>query len=148
MVGLEEGIFPHVHSYLGSSDELEEERRLCYVGITRARKQLYLSHAESRRLYGSETYPSPSRFLKEIPAEITHEIRIKGSATVTASNKQWDVEEEAGEFYLGQRVSHAKFGEGIVLNYEGHGPSARIQINFKDVGSKWLVVSYANLQEA
>jgi len=145
--GMEEGLFPSDRS-TEEPGRLEEERRLCYVGITRARKQLYLSHAESRRLYGSETYPSPSRFLKEIPAEITNEVRIIGSATTTAANKSWDTPEEVGEFYLGQRVSHAKFGEGIVLNYEGQGPNARIQINFKDVGSKWLVVSYANLQEA
>jgi DNA helicase-2/ATP-dependent DNA helicase PcrA len=145
--GVEEGLFPSDRS-LDEQGRLEEERRLCYVGITRARKQLYLSHAESRRLYGSETYPSPSRFIKEIPVEITHEIRIPGNATAVQVDKQWDDDDESGEFYLGQRVTHAKFGEGIVLNYEGHGPNARIQINFKDVGSKWLVVSYANLQEA
>ena len=145
--GVEEGLFPSDRS-LEEQGRLEEERRLCYVGITRARKQLYLSHAESRRLYGTETYPSPSRFIKEIPVEITNEIRIQGNATAVQVGKQWDDEDETGEFYLGQRVSHAKFGEGIVLNYEGQGPNARIQINFKDVGSKWLVVSYANLQEA
>ncbi len=146
--GVEEGLFPSDRSH-EEPGRLEEERRLCYVGITRARKQLYLSHAESRRLYGTETYPSPSRFLKEIPVEITHEVRIKGNASVVKPSQHWDDESDSsGEFYLGQRVSHAKFGEGVVLNYEGHGPNARIQINFKNVGSKWLVVSYANLQEA
>ena len=145
--GVEEGLFPSDRS-LEEQGRLEEERRLCYVGITRARKQLYLSHAESRRLYGSETYPSPSRFIRELPEDIINEVRIQGSATAVPVSKQWDDDNQEDEFYLGQRVSHAKFGEGVVLNYEGHGPNARIQINFKDVGSKWLVVSYANLQEA
>jgi len=146
MCGVEEGLFPNDRS-VEEDGRLEEERRLCYVGITRARKQLYLSHAESRRLYGSETYPSPSRFIREIPKELINEIRLQSSYPATASF-HGEVNEEANEFYLGQRVYHAKFGEGVVLNHEGQGANARIQINFNKAGSKWLVVAYANLQVA
>jgi len=146
MCGMEEGLFPNERS-VEEPGRLEEERRLCYVGITRARQQLYLSHAESRRLYGSETYPSPSRFIREIPRDLLNEVRIQGSVSIPASRASI-VTNDAAEFYLGQRVSHAKFGEGVVLNYEGQGPSARIQINFSNAGSKWLVVAYANLQSA
>ena len=146
MCGVEEGLFPNDRS-LEEEGRLEEERRLCYVGITRARQQLYLSHAESRRLYGSESYPAPSRFIREIPKELLDEIRIQGSVSMPARQAH-TIEESSAEFQLGQRVCHAKFGEGVVLNYEGNGPNARIQINFNNVGSKWLVVAYANLQVA
>ncbi|WP_455218714.1 DNA helicase II [Kaarinaea lacus] len=146
MCGVEEGLFPHERS-VEEEGRLEEERRLCYVGITRARQQLYLSHAESRRLYGTESYPSPSRFIREIPKDLVNEIRIKGSVSAPASYAQ-NIAPESAEFFLGQRVCHAKFGEGVVLNYEGNGPNARIQINFNGIGSKWLVVAYANLQVA
>lgn len=146
MCGVEEGLFPHDRS-VEEPGRLEEERRLCYVAITRARQQLYLSHAESRRLYGSETYPAPSRFIREIPKDLMNEVRIQGSVSAPLAHAHHRVE-DAAEFYLGQRVSHAKFGEGVVLNYEGHGPNARIQINFNNVGSKWLVVAYANLHVA
>ena len=144
--GVEEGLFPHDRS-VEEPGRLEEERRLCYVAITRARQQLYLSHAESRRLYGSESYPSPSRFIREIPQELMNEVRIQGSVS-TPMFRTHDIADDTSEFYLGQRVSHAKFGEGVVLNYEGQGPNARIQINFNNVGSKWLVVAYANLHGA
>jgi DNA helicase II / ATP-dependent DNA helicase PcrA len=146
MCGVEEGLFPHERS-VAEEGRLEEERRLCYVGITRARQQLYLSHAESRRLYGSESYPAPSRFIREIPKELVNEVRIKGSVSTPASYTQ-SIADDSSEFFLGQRVYHAKFGEGVVLNYEGQGPNARIEINFNNTGSKWLVVAYANLQVA
>ena len=146
MCGVEEGLFPHERS-VEEEGRLEEERRLCYVGITRARQQLYLSHAESRRLYGSESYPAPSRFIREIPKELVDEVRIKGSVSTPASYTQ-SIASDSAEFRLGQRVSHSKFGEGVVLNYEGNGPNARIEINFNGIGSKWLVVAYANLQVA
>ncbi len=148
LVGLEEGLFPHSMS-ADDPVRLEEERRLCYVGITRAMQQLYVTHAESRRLYGQENYPMPSRFLREIPADLMREVRpapqphqpsYAPSAAVTTFN------EESSGYRLGQRVSHAKFGEGVVLSSEGQGKSARVQVNFEDVGSKWLVVAYANLQ--
>ncbi|MGD8640862.1 MAG: 3'-5' exonuclease, partial [Gammaproteobacteria bacterium] len=147
MCGVEEGLFPHERS-IEEPGRLEEERRLCYVAITRARQQLILSHAESRRLYGSESYPAPSRFIREIPNDLINEVRIQGSVSSPSRLSDFDEAEPAAEFYLGQRVSHAKFGEGVVLNYEGHGPNARIQVNFNDVGSKWLVVAYANLEVA
>ncbi len=144
--GMEEGLFPHSMS---SSDpeRLEEERRLCYVGMTRAMRELYLTHAESRRLHGSDTYPLPSRFLREIPLDLVEDIRARPniSRPYTTPAGSLNVAEEASGFKLGQRVSHPKFGEGVVLNAEGQGGSARVQVNFEAVGAKWLVVAYANL---
>ena len=145
LVGMEEGLFPHSMS----SDDparLEEERRLCYVGVTRAMQTLYLCHAESRRLHGSDSYPLPSRFIREIPAELMREVRAGPSISqpMYGASPYLDTAEATG-FNLGQRVRHAKFGEGVVLNAEGQGNSARVQVNFEGVGSKWLVVAYANL---
>ena len=144
--GLEEGLFPHSLS-ADDPERLEEERRLCYVGMTRAMQQLYLSHAETRRLHGKESYPRPSRFLREIPAELMEEIRSRPqvSQPVRHSSNSAFRTGPSG-FRLGQRVRHAKFGNGVVLNAEGQGSSARVQVNFEDVGTKWLVTAYANLQ--
>ncbi len=144
--GLEEGLFPHSLS-ADDPERLEEERRLCYVGMTRAMQQLYLSHAETRRLHGKENYSRPSRFLREIPAELMEEIRSRPqiSQPVRHSNSSAFRADPSG-FQLGQRVMHAKFGEGVVLNAEGQGNSARVQVNFEDIGSKWLVTAYANLE--
>ncbi len=147
--GLEEGMFPSQQSG-DDPTRLEEERRLCYVGMTRAMQKLYLCHAESRRLYGQEQYNKPSRFLREIPAEYVEEIRL--TTTVSrptqfnrfGSAASHSAFENTG-FKLGQRVHHEKFGEGTVLNYEGTGNQSRIQINFDALGSKWLVTSYARL---
>ncbi|TMP36263.1 DNA helicase II [Pseudoalteromonas rubra] len=150
MVGVEEGMFPSQQSH-EESGRLEEERRLCYVGMTRAMEKLYISHAESRRLYGQEKYHSPSRFLREIPEDCLEEIRIKTQVSRPAPSGRFSssvshaVFEDSG-FSLGQRVLHAKFGAGTVLNYEGSGAQSRIQVNFDDVGSKWLVTAYARLQ--
>ena len=150
LAGMEEGLFPHSRSSEDSS-QLEEERRLCYVGMTRAMEKLTLCHAEKRRLYGEETYARPSRFLAEIPDEFVQHVRLQGSATPLSgyAGSSYGVKEkavqEAAPVQLGQRVCHEKFGEGVVLNYEGEGRHARIQINFDDVGSKWLVMEYANL---
>lgn len=150
LAGLEEGLFPHSRSS-EESGRLEEERRLCYVGMTRAMEKLTISHAEKRRLYGEEKYAPPSRFIAEIPDEFTQKVRMQGSAIPAAGyagtypvQKEKAVR-EAAPVQLGQRVCHAKFGEGVVLNYEGEGRHARVQINFDDVGSKWLVMEYANL---
>lgn len=150
MAGLEEGLFPHSRSS-EESGRLEEERRLCYVGMTRAMEKLIISHAEKRRLYGEEKYAPPSRFLNEIPEEFTQQVRMQGSAVPAAgyagsypAQKEKAVR-EAAPVQLGQRVCHKKFGEGVVLNYEGEGRHARVQVNFDDVGSKWLVMEYANL---
>jgi len=147
--GMEEGLFPHSMS-ADDPERLEEERRLCYVGMTRAMQQLYLSHAESRRLHGSETYPLPSRFLREIPGEVIEEVRARPqvSRPYTPAAGSLSSAQEMTGFQLGQRVAHPKFGEGVVLNAEGQGAGARIQVNFEAVGSKWLVVAYANLSPA
>ncbi|MBK1722127.1 DNA helicase II [Thiocystis violacea] len=149
LVGLEEGLFPHNLS-AEDPDRLEEERRLCYVGMTRAMQQLYVSHAESRRLYGREDYPAPSRFLREIPAGLMEEIRgggVKRQMRAPSPPPGSLSGAAAPEgFQLGQRVRHPKFGEGVVLNSEGRGAQARIQINFQDVGAKWLVLAYAHLE--
>ncbi|MFZ5593863.1 MAG: DNA helicase II [Pseudomonadota bacterium] len=155
MCGVEEGLFPHQMS-AQDPGRLEEERRLCYVGITRARRRLFLTCAERRRLHGSEIYPQPSRFIGEIPPELLREVRPRASISrplyasgrfaqpATAASQA--VDDGIARPRLGQRVVHGKFGEGVVLNYEGQGEHARVQVNFKNAGSKWLVMAYANLQ--
>ncbi len=148
LCGVEEGLFPHKMS-IEEAGRLEEERRLCYVGITRTRQQLYLTHAEARRLYGSETFPRRSRFLDEIPAELIEEVRLGGSVAMAASNYAFGatpVQQESDGLCLGQRVQHAKFGEGVVLDVEGQGAQARVHVNFDAQGAKWLMMAYANLQ--
>ncbi len=146
LVGMEEGLFPSQQS-VDDVGRLEEERRLCYVGMTRAMQQLYMTYAESRRLYGRESYPRPSRFLREIPAEHIQEVRMRANVSrpVTAVKPKVSSMETTGKYKLGQRVSHAKFGEGVVLQMEGDGAQERVQINFKQVGVKWLMLAYAQL---
>ena len=148
ITGLEETLFPHGRS-IESPSQLEEERRLCYVGITRAMKKLYLTHAESRRLHGSDVFNPASRFLKEIPSVFIEEIRPRASVTTSYVRKPkkstMDFKEEVG-IGLGQKVVHPTFGLGVVLNYEGSGESARVQINFEKAGSKWLVLAFAKLE--
>jgi DNA helicase-2/ATP-dependent DNA helicase PcrA len=147
MVGLEEGLFPSLQS-MEDPGRLEEERRLCYVGITRARKKLYLTHAECRRLYGKENYPRPSRFVREIPADCLEEIRVRGTVSRPVLHSSAPHSTRPADFglRLGQRVQHAKFGEGVILQQEGDGAQARVQVNFADAGSKWLMLAYANLK--
>ena len=157
LVGMEEGLFPHKMS-MDDLSGLEEERRLAYVGITRAKHKLYLSHAESRRLHGEINLCRPSRFVREIPKSLIEEVRLKssisrpsvGGAQLGRSNPSGNldgsVEVPQTSLSLGQRVIHGKFGEGVVLNYEGQGTSARVQVNFDSAGSKWLVLSYAKLE--
>jgi len=153
LAGMEEGLFPHRMS-MDKIASLEEERRLCYVGITRAKSKLYLTHAESRRLHGEVNLCRPSRFIKEIPKQLIDEIRLKTTvsrAKVHRRNGMRDslssgAEIPQTEISLGQRVAHGKFGEGVVLNYEGQGSNARVQVNFDAAGSKWLVLSYAKLE--
>ncbi|WMC10575.1 DNA helicase II [Oceanimonas pelagia] len=150
MVGVEEGMFPSQLS-AEESRRLEEERRLAYVGMTRAMQKLYITHAESRRLYGREMFHRPSRFIKELPAECLEEIRLKAKVTRAIPNGRFsqdrvqDTFNQTG-FRLGQRVLHPKFGEGVVLNYEGAGAQSRVQVNFDDGGAKWLVTAYARLE--
>ncbi|GFO76195.1 DNA helicase II/ATP-dependent DNA helicase PcrA [Bathymodiolus platifrons methanotrophic gill symbiont] len=148
MVGLEEGLFPSQQS-VDDIGRLEEERRLCYVGMTRAMKLLYISYAESRRLYGKENYPRPSRFLKEIPAEQLQEIRVRANVSKPVSSPKAPkrtIVGTSGRYKLGQHVRHEKFGEGVVLQVDGDGAQERVQINFATAGMKWLMLSYAKLE--
>jgi DNA helicase-2/ATP-dependent DNA helicase PcrA len=142
MCGVEEGLFPHQRS-IEDDRRLEEERRLCYVGITRARQQLTITNAEHRQLYGRDTYPRPSRFLAEIPSELLEDVRIS-TKTSEPLFQDTSVKQDVG-YEIGQRVLHPKFGEGVVMNYEGSGNHTRVEVNFEFEGSKWLVVNYANL---
>jgi DNA helicase-2/ATP-dependent DNA helicase PcrA len=150
LCGMEDGLFPHQRS-ITDVDGLEEERRLCYVGATRAMKRLYLSYAEQRRLHGVDSYGTPSRFIKEIPAELLEEIRprIQVSRPVYVPRASGSLREDpsATGIRLGQRVRHGKFGEGVVLDIEGQGSHARVQVNFERQGPpKWLMLAYANLE--
>ena len=147
LTGMEEGLFPSNRS-LEESGRLEEERRLAYVGLTRARQKLVLCYAESRRLHGSETYGTPSRFLREIPAALLHEVRPKVNVSRPVYGGGYVEAPSASALRLGQRVRHASFGTGIVIDSEGSGPHARVQVNFEDAGAKWLVLAYANLSAA
>jgi DNA helicase-2/ATP-dependent DNA helicase PcrA len=148
LVGLEDGLFPTQRSAEDPS-RLEEERRLAYVGITRARERLVLCYAESRRQYGSEALQRPSRFLDELPAHLLTEVRPRAKIsrpvyTTRASRGHADLDDTL-PIKLGQRVRHASFGEGVVVSAEGSGAHTRIQVNFADAGPKWLVAAYANL---
>jgi DNA helicase II / ATP-dependent DNA helicase PcrA len=147
LVGMEENLFPSQQS-VDDVGRLEEERRLCYVGMTRAMQHLYLTYAESRRLYGRESYPRPSRFLREIPSELIQEVRIRATINhpITPIQIKNSSLQTTGSYKLGQRISHAKFGEGVVLQIEGSGAQERVQINFKTAGVKWLMLAYANLE--
>ena len=146
LTGMEEGLFPHQRS-INESGRLEEERRLCYVGMTRAMQQLYLCYAEVRRLYGSENYTSPSRFLGEIPQALLQSIRSQaGLSQPQVASVDAEMAQQLG-MSLGQRVQHESFGEGVVLHVEGQGQHTRVQVNFEGVGSKWLVLAYAKLQQ-
>jgi len=148
LVGMEEGLFPSQRS-VDDEGRLEEERRLAYVGITRAREKLFVTHAESRRMHGTEMLARPSRFLGEIPAELVDEVRPRVQVTrpiyAGRFNQPSASLQEELPVKLGQRVSHPSFGEGVVLSAEGSGGHARLQVNFEGAGSKWLVAAYANL---
>jgi ATP-dependent DNA helicase UvrD/PcrA len=155
--GMEEGLFPH-NRCLSDLEALEEERRLCYVGMTRAMKHLYLTYAEQRRLHGMDTHPAPSRFIKEVPQDIVAEVRPRVQVTRAMSTRlRHEQPAAAGIRFrseeppppgmrLGARVRHGKFGEGVVLNVEGSGPHARVQVSFEQQGTKWLMMQYANLE--
>jgi len=149
LVGLEEGLFPSQQA-LDDVGRLQEERRLCYVGITRAMQQLYLTHAESRRLYGKDSYPRASRFLRELPQESIQEIRLRANVSRPATNSVPQTKSlgSKGTYKLGQPVRHEKFGEGVVLQMEGEGEQERVQINFRNAGIKWLMLAYAKLDAA
>lgn len=145
LCGFEEGLFPH---YMTMEDPkgLEEERRLCYVGMTRAMQQLYITYAETRRLHGREMYHRPSRFLAEIPTEYLEPVRLK--STISASSKTMSSMNTSApglaeyQIYVGQQVTHRQFGSGIVLQCEGRGAHARVQVRFEEAGTKWLIASF------
>ena len=148
LAGMEDGLFPHQRSAADPAG-LEEERRLCYVGITRAMQSLYITHAEQRRMHGTDSYSLPSRFIREIPEECIEEIRPKVQVSRPLRTPDRRPAARAAEpetgIRLGQHVRHGKFGEGVVLNCEGQGAHARVEVNFETAGTKWLVLSYANL---
>ncbi|ENJ2867493.1 DNA helicase II [Vibrio parahaemolyticus] len=151
IVGVEEGMFPSQMS-AEEAGRLEEERRLCYVGMTRAMQKLYITYAEMRRLYGQDKYHKPSRFIRELPETCLDEVRMKAQVSRPASSgrfSQTAVKENFNEtgFSLGSRVMHPKFGEGTIINFEGSGPQSRVQIAFNGEGIKWLVTAYARLEK-
>lgn len=163
LCGVEEGLFPHKMS-ADDPERLEEERRLCYVGMTRAMKKLFITYAQMRRLHGSETFQGPSRFIKEIPKELLNEIQLENRVS-QPSTKSWGFEksfasktraidkplappEQSLPFKMGARVTHAKFGEGIVMTYEGNDANLCVHVKFKNAGLKRLILQYANLTHA
>ncbi len=147
LTGLEEGIFPNENRKSGN-DFLEEERRLCYVAITRAMKLLYITYANARYLHGSYNYLMPSRFISEIPSELLDNVKSDNFQHV--NNKKYNKSSIKGSqksgIKIGQRVKHQKFGNGVVLSYEGEDDNLKLYINFEDYGSKWLVLTYAHLE--
>ena len=152
MCGMEDGLFPHQRS-IADANGLEEERRLCYVGITRAMQSLYITYAEQRRLHGMDSYSQPSRFVGEIPAEHIEEVRPRVQVARPVHGGPRNRNRSAGSpavnelgIRLGQHVRHKKFGDGVILNCEGQGAHARVEVNFETAGTKWLVLSYANLE--
>ncbi|GLT18975.1 DNA helicase [Vibrio zhanjiangensis] len=151
MVGVEEGMFPSLMS-AEEAGRLEEERRLCYVGMTRAKEKLYITYAEMRRLYGQDKYHKPSRFIRELPESCLDEVRMKAQVSRPASSGRFspkvvkDTFNETG-FNLGSRVKHPKFGEGTIINFEGSGHQGRVQVAFNGEGIKWLVTAYAKLEQ-
>ena len=152
MIGVEEGLFPSQQSHEDAA-RLEEERRLAYVGVTRAEKQLMITYATRRRLHGKELFPTPSRFIKEIPQDCIEAVRLSGSVSPAFSGYSQQPtfglssqQNETG-YSIGERVFHQKFGDGTVLSTEGSGEHARIQVNFSHAGTKWLVMAYANLEK-
>jgi len=156
LAGMEENLFPHRMS-MDDAGGIEEERRLCYVGLTRAMQKLYLTFAEVRRLHGEESFNSPSRFIREIPKGLVQEVRLKAEVSRPASYvarsvsgaesaRPFDSAQGVQEFSLGQRVFHNSFGEGMIIDMEGSGARTRVQINFDQAGTKWLMLSHANLQ--
>jgi DNA helicase-2/ATP-dependent DNA helicase PcrA len=153
--GLEEGLFPHDNSR-NEDEGLEEERRLMYVAITRARRRLYLTHAQTRMLHGQTRYNVPSRFLDEIPAELlrrVNTVKTFGFATPKAAESAAaprfaSSPPAAGGWRIGQSVVHPKFGSGVIVSAEGRGADARVQVKFRDAGMKWLALEYAKLTAA
>jgi ATP-dependent DNA helicase UvrD/PcrA len=156
ITGLEEGLFPHEQSF-NDLDGPEEERRLMYVALTRARRRLYLTLAQSRSLHGQFRYNVPSRFLDEIPPALMQWLsQTPRNLMAETEPSRFDSEprerarepEAPSAFRIGQNVIHAKFGSGVIVNAEGRGVDARVQVNFRDAGLKWLSLEFAKLEAA
>jgi DNA helicase-2/ATP-dependent DNA helicase PcrA len=165
VTGLEEGLFPHENS-LNEMDGVEEERRLMYVAMTRARRRLYLTLAQSRMLHGQVRYGIASRFIDEVPRGLVQWLsaRERRSASLDADRSEWGSRSwaqpngtvagspratpPAPAWRIGQSVRHAKFGVGVIIDAEGRGSDARVQVNFRDAGVKWLALDYARLEAA
>ena len=145
--GLEQGLFPHENSVAQGSDGLEEERRLMYVALTRARKRLYVSCAQTRMLHGQTRYCVPSSFLDEIPGNLLLKLNKKTAPAPSTPSfgGGYTAEPVAGGLRIGQAVEHAKFGLGVIVSNEGRGADARVQVNFGGSGMKWLALEYAKL---
>ncbi|MFU2089965.1 DNA helicase II [Avibacterium avium] len=151
MVGVEEGLFPSFRSF-EEPGRLEEERRLAYVGITRAKRKLTISYAESRRLYGKEERHIPSRFIEELPKDCIQEVRLRGTVTraynrAAVGSLNTHKSGNASEWRMGQKVKHAKFGNGTIINVEGEDNNTRLQIAFQGEGIKWLIAALAKLEK-
>jgi DNA helicase-2/ATP-dependent DNA helicase PcrA len=147
LAGMEENLFPHKMS-IDEPGRLEEERRLAYVGITRAMQKLYLTFAETRSIYGSESFNSVSRFVRDIPSEVIEEVRLQNNIARPTSYAAGSLQTDQGEatgFSLGQQIMHNVYGEGVILNFEGNGPRARVHVSFEEVGTKILILASANL---
>ena len=164
LTGMEDGVFPHLRS-IGDPEELEEERRLCYVGITRAEQRLYLTHAWSRQLFGSTDYYPPSRFLAEIPEQLVKAEGRKASgrrsgsygvgahrdAVAEAATRSVDRAPQGARgaegmgLRVGDDVGHEKFGEGVIVDVRGEGDKAEATVRFRDVGEKTLLLAWAPL---
>ena len=145
IVGMEDGLFPHQRSQMDPGG-LEEERRLCYVAITRSMKDLYISYANQRLVHGTTNYSQPSRFLFEIPEQLIDEISNQGVLSRSKNKYNSKPKKSKAASLLGQRIAHPVFGEGVVIAIEGDGDNTRAQINFETEGTKWVVLSYANLK--
>ncbi len=149
LAGMEDGLFPHQRS-IADPNGLEEERRLCYVGITRAKQALYVTYAEQRRLHGMDNYSQQSRFIAEMPDELVEEIRprVQVSRPLRSPRRSGALQSPGNELgmKLGQHVRHKKYGDGVILRFEGEGNHARVEVNFADAGTKLFIAAYANLE--
>ena len=148
ITGLEQGLFPHENAVLEGKDGLEEERRLMYVAVTRARQRLYLACAQTRMLHGQTRYCTPSSFLEEIPEALLRKLNRRAEAPAVPAAGSFGggyTQGEAGGFRVGQSVAHPKFGLGVIVAAEGRGGDARVQVNFGSAGMKWLALDYAKL---
>ncbi len=149
ITGLEQGLFPHENSVNQGREGLEEERRLMYVAVTRARRRLYVSCAQTRMLHGQTRYCVPSSFLEEIPEQLLLKLNTKTASTAAApafgSFGGGYAEPASGGLRIGQTVEHTKFGIGVIVSTEGRGGDARVQVNFGGSGMKWLALEYAKL---